>query len=223
MKTLIFILTILTFTFQNSFADIIKLKNGNSLEGKIISEANNEYKINIGKGTRVLILTVSQNDVEKIIRKSSTSNERILKEYNEKLARVDENDPESWYQFGLWCKKKKVLEPESYDAFEKALALNPAHSGALAEIPREEIQPAEKADGIEELLRRIKNGNPDSTQNELGGLKKELQKQKEAFEKLKTRHENFLNGDFEEYPEDANTATDDELFSQPYNSNDNDD
>lgn len=220
MKTLIFILTILIFLIQNSFADIIKLKNGNSLEGKIISEANSEYKINIGKGTRVLILTVSQNDVEKIIRKSSTSNEKILREYEEKLAKVDENDPESWYQFGLWCKKKKVLEPESYDAFEKALALDPTHSGALAKIPKEEIPPAEKADGIEELLRRIKSENADSTKDELGSLKKELELQKAAFENLKSRHENFLNGDFEE---DDGTASDDELYSNPQSSSDEED
>lgn len=217
MQSLILILTILALSFQNSFADIIKLKNGNSLEGKIISEANNEYKINIGKGTRTLTLTVSQNDVEKIIRKSSTSNENILNEYKEKFSRVDENDAESWYQFGLWCKSKKELKPESYEAFEKALALDPNHSGALAQIPREEIEQAEKTDGIEELLKRIKNSDSDSTKDELGILKKELEQQKEAFENLKAKHENFLNGDFEE---DDGPASNEELYSKPYDPND---
>ncbi|MCC7431522.1 hypothetical protein IT568_11805 [bacterium] len=182
MKNLtIFLLLLFSFSLK---ADVIKLKNGSTLEGKILSHQGGSYKINIEKGTRVLALTISESEVEKVIKQAKTSNSVILEAYNQRKAEVISNSPDSWYDFGVWCKKHKELLPESEEAFEKCLALDPNYTLAREALGKTEEASIESDKSVGSLVEEYEKTGSDSTLQELLELRKSLSEQNKLYKDL---------------------------------------
>lgn len=57
----------------------------------------------------------------------------VRADYEEKLAKLMDDDVEGHYELGCWCKEKKMLY-EARDEFEKAVKLNPKHQKAQKEL-----------------------------------------------------------------------------------------
>ncbi len=107
-----------------AFADTIHFVDGRKLEGKVISQNDDEVVIKTKYGTQVL----DRSTIERIDR---TKSER--EQYEEKKAQVKDNDAEGHYQLGLWC-KENGLPKETEAAFEKVIEINPNHAGARKEL-----------------------------------------------------------------------------------------
>jgi len=104
--------------------DIIQLKNGNALEGKIIEETDDSVVLDMPAGK----VTVSRDDIAGIERKISP-----LEIYEEEAARLDDDDSVGHYVLGMWC-KKKGLTRQAEAEFLKTIAANPDHAEARKEL-----------------------------------------------------------------------------------------
>jgi len=95
-------------------ADVVHLRSGGSLEGRI--EAEDEQRITLR--TRVGIVTIARPDIARIERRPS-----VFDEYEKRAAAVGD-EPRSLYELALWC-KAHGLKGEARQHLRRAIALDP--------------------------------------------------------------------------------------------------
>jgi len=107
-----------------ALADIIHLKNGNALEGKILEEAEESIKLNMPVGN----ITINRSEVDRIERKISP-----MEIYEGEAAQLDDDDSVGHYVLGMWCNKNGLTRPAEAE-FLKTIAANPDHAQARKEL-----------------------------------------------------------------------------------------
>ncbi len=107
-----------------ALAEIVHLKDGHRVEGRLIEETPERLKIE----TRTGIQTIPRADIESVERVKTD-----WEEYRERAAILDSKDADGHYQLGLWCRAKR-LPAESLGEFKKAIAAAPDHAGARKEL-----------------------------------------------------------------------------------------
>lgn len=110
-------------------ADVVRLKNGTRLEGKV-AERPGEIEVETADGARV---TVSRSQVQRIEKRALP---RDL--YQQRAARVGANDTQGRYELGLWC-LQNGLAADATAAFRRVIELNPEHADARAALGYERV------------------------------------------------------------------------------------
>ena len=87
------------------WADILHLKDGRKLEGKILSETENEVKIEVQFGRSRAAMTVARKDIARIERGALPD-----EEFRKKLETLDPADLEGHQALIEWCQQKKLLD-----------------------------------------------------------------------------------------------------------------
>jgi len=105
-------------------ADILHLKNGNKLEGRIVSESEIEVALETPAGT----ITLRTDDIERIERKISP-----IEDYERTLATLEDDDSVGHYYLGVWC-KRQGLRRQAEAQFRKVISINPDHREAREEL-----------------------------------------------------------------------------------------
>lgn len=118
MKAVAFILAAALFALP-AVGDVVHLKNGGSLEGKV-TETKDGVVITLPVGE----VRVSKDAVARIEKKESP-----MEQYLKRAAGIKEDDADAHYQFGLWA-QSVGLRNQAKDEFGKAVALKPDHEGA---------------------------------------------------------------------------------------------
>jgi len=121
MKTLALLAFIVLFVLATiAFAEVITLKNGDKIEGKIIEKTDKYIKLQTKWGPLEIPLTDIQGMEE---------SNPITDEYNKKRAELADKH----FELAMWCKEKGLKE-EMKKELESVIALNPDHEGARAEL-----------------------------------------------------------------------------------------
>lgn len=103
-------------------ADLVVLKDGRRIEGKILAKTSSEVRIK----TAFAELTFPMSEVEDVVRQKT-----IEEVYAEKLAACARAD--DFGALGLWCLENR-LKRQAKQAFERALELDPDHADARREL-----------------------------------------------------------------------------------------
>jgi len=82
-------------------ADVVTLKDGRVLEGKILEDDGKTVKIKLKKGT----MTLDHKDVDSIVKKATPE-----EEYQERLAKLDTKSASAQMELGLWAGEKELEE-----------------------------------------------------------------------------------------------------------------
>jgi len=102
-------------------ADVIHLKDGRTIEGKILEENRKSVKIETQFGS---VRTIDQDRILRIERKKTAR-----EEYEDRKRRTDDEDAEALYRLGAWCRENGLVV-ESLEAFRKVIQLDPDHPEA---------------------------------------------------------------------------------------------
>ncbi len=97
-------------------ADLIKLKDGRTLDGRIVSETDDEIKVEMARGS----MTIPRKDVVEIVRQKS--NVEIL---GERLHALTPADPARYLETGKWCLQEIKREDLGLRMVSLAMALDP--------------------------------------------------------------------------------------------------
>jgi len=112
-------------------ADVVVLKNGNRLEGNVVSEDEESVTIRLGTAE----LSVSRDDIKEILKQDTPQ-----QLYHTMLEGLDENDPVGHYQIALYC-IEEALDDEAVELLRRALELKPGYREADEKL-KEIIEPA---------------------------------------------------------------------------------
>jgi hypothetical protein len=110
-------------------ADTLVLKNGLELHGAV-TEKDAAVEVSLDGSTRVF----PRDRVREIRRGESRA-----EEFSRRAAALGESDAEGWFRLGLWARENRVA---SREAFEKVIAIDPAHRAARRELGYELIDGA---------------------------------------------------------------------------------
>lgn len=102
-RFLILLLLLLVPAF--GWADILHLKDGRQLQGKILSETATEVKIEVQFGRSRAAMTIARKDIEKIERGALPD-----EEFRKRLEGLDPADLAGHQALIEWCKQKKLLD-----------------------------------------------------------------------------------------------------------------
>lgn len=105
-------------------ADVVRLKNGTRLEGKV-TEGPGEVVVETADGAR---LTLSRSQIQRVERRALPKDL-----YEQRLGTVGKNDTQGHYALGLWC-LQNGLNRQATAAFQRVIDLNPEHAEARAAL-----------------------------------------------------------------------------------------
>ncbi len=88
-------------------ADVVLLKTGKKLEGKILEETAKEVKIEVVFGKSKAVMKISRKDIEKI-----EMGELKSEEFNRRLKLLDPADLKGHKELQDWCQSHKLFELE---------------------------------------------------------------------------------------------------------------
>jgi hypothetical protein len=116
--------------------------------------------------------------------------------YQEKLAKLKDDDVKGHYELGLWCKGNKFYEEAQYQ-FEKVITLNPDHENARKELgyvkhKNEWITQKEKEELIAKEKGLVKYGDKWITKQEMEVFREKERKSLGWDFEYKTQTEHFL-------------------------------
>jgi len=120
VKKLFLVALVVAMLASFVFADIIHLKNGRKLEGKIISETHESITVQLENGT-VEIFKSQISEIEKKALPRET--------YEKKAAEIAKDDAEGHYLLALWC-REQGLGRECELELEKVIKIEPDHAAA---------------------------------------------------------------------------------------------
>lgn len=107
-----------------SAADVIHLKDGGKIEGKVITETETEVQI----ATKYGVQNIPKENIKQV-----ETTPTVREVYREKLSEIEEGDADAHYQLGLWCKEQGLVSEAELE-FREAIKLNPGHHGARVEM-----------------------------------------------------------------------------------------
>ncbi len=107
-----------------TLADIIYLKTGREIEGKIIEETDKIIKVKIKQG----MITLRHQDIESIYREEVPQEYFLSPEqlYEKKVRQIDQASAEAHYELGIFCMKNGLLE-QAFKEFDFAQKIDPSH------------------------------------------------------------------------------------------------
>ncbi len=105
-------------------ADVVHLRDGRKLEGKVVAETATSVTLKLKFGEQ----TIPKSDIDRVERKATTE-----EEFEERLAAIGAGDANAFHDLGVWA-KRRALVSQATACFEKAIAANPDHAGAREEL-----------------------------------------------------------------------------------------
>ncbi len=122
MKKVVGLCLIIFLTLLASlvYADVIHLRDGGTVEGKIIEETKDIVKVKTTYG----IISFQKDQIASIEKR--VTDEEI---YKKKASKIKPNDPEAHHQLGLFC-IKKGLNNHAIEEFKETLRLKSKHIDA---------------------------------------------------------------------------------------------
>ena len=121
MRRFLVILLVATAALR---ADVIHLKGGGTLEGKVIEENEREVRIRTGAAE----MTVTRAQIVRIERGESP-----VESYQRQAAALKDDDAEGHYKLALYCLKHK-LTAQAFAELRRVLELKKDHAEALARL-----------------------------------------------------------------------------------------
>jgi len=112
-----------------SHADVVFIKGGGKLEGRIVEQTESSVEVDIGAGT----LTFPMSSVERIEEGRSP-----LDDYDERVRGLAENDRDGWLELARWA-SGVGLGTQSLRAYEHVLTLDPKNPEANQALGRVEV------------------------------------------------------------------------------------
>lgn len=103
--------------------EIIHLKSGGKLTGRIVRETEKEVHIQ----TKYGLQKIERSRIDKI------EKEEAAEGYQERRAKIKPRDAEGHYKLGMWC-KENGQDANAVREFKEALRYNPDHKGARKEL-----------------------------------------------------------------------------------------
>ncbi len=113
-------IVLLTLAPLSAHADVVVLKGGRRLSGVLVEKSERAVVLEMGPGRVSLPLA----QVERI-----ETGQSLLAIYQERASRIGPGDAASWADLGEWARSAGLLT-QSREAFEKALAIDPANATA---------------------------------------------------------------------------------------------
>jgi len=116
-----FLLLLFMFLLGPVTADVVHLKSGGKIEGEVIEDGW-RVRVKLPDGS---IVEFKPDDVLKIEYDALSPAE----EFEKRLSEIPKDDAEAFYRLAKWC-KSKGLKKEMRECLEKAIELEPDHTGA---------------------------------------------------------------------------------------------
>ena len=126
---LLLLLAVLVGAPIGAVADVVYLRHGGKLEGRIVQRSETSVEIDIGAGT----MTFPMSSVDRIEEGRSP-----LDEYDERAAALDANDGSGWLALARWA-ARAGLGTQSTRAYRHALDLDPNDPEANRALGRETV------------------------------------------------------------------------------------
>lgn len=104
---------------SGAWADTVHLRNGSSLQGRVIRKGD-QVLVEMDFGT----VAVAASEVLRI-----DSDLSPIQEFEERRREISPNDPDALVALALWARERE-LDSRARELLEKALALAPDHEGA---------------------------------------------------------------------------------------------
>ena len=104
---------ILVFFISGASGDVVYLKTGGKIEGKVIAQTETEVRV----ATKYGVVITKREDIKDI-----EITPTVQEIYKEKLGEISGDDAEAHYQLGLWC-REQGLSAEAMLEFREALKL----------------------------------------------------------------------------------------------------
>ncbi len=142
---LIFLFTFFLSVFSLNIvkADIIYLKSGGKLEGKITSQTREGYEIKVKAGK----LFIKIEDVEKVEEKEIDVSKIYspLEEYSLRFSKIDPANAEAHFQLGMFCFENKLYE-EAGNELRLVKKLNSSYAEKVDRLLKQIEESKPKAD-----------------------------------------------------------------------------
>jgi len=125
LRTAIIPLTALLVLIASAQADEVKLKDGRILSGKVVRQGKKVY--------------VSDRDLKYVLKDSEiaengiTPSRSFMDEFEEKLAKLSDDDPEAIYEFGLWLEENEWAT-RATRCYERVIEIDADHRGARRKL-----------------------------------------------------------------------------------------
>ncbi|MGH7145123.1 MAG: hypothetical protein ACREJ2_13505 [Planctomycetota bacterium] len=106
-------------------ADLLYMKDGRQIEGKVISETTAGYVVEIDSGTHSIRVFYARADVDHIAKQAETSNDRLMLEYNHRLVDAAQKGAEGYRDLAHWCEQSDALTDQRKAAWRAVIGLKP--------------------------------------------------------------------------------------------------
>lgn len=126
----ILILAVLLAATAAARADVVFLKHGAKLEGRIVERTESSVEINIGAGT----MTLPMSTVDRIEEGRSS-----LDDYDDRVAALAPEDRDGWLELARWASSVGLGE-QSRQAYERVLTIDPENPEANRALGRIEFE-----------------------------------------------------------------------------------
>lgn len=112
-----------------SWADVVYLKSGSKMEGRIVERTDASVEIDVGAGS----LTLPMSNVDRIEEGRSP-----LDDYDERAGNLAADDRDGWLDLARWA-SGKGLGAQSRQAYQKVLRIDPDDSEANRALGRVQL------------------------------------------------------------------------------------
>lgn len=107
--------------------DIVHLADGTTREGRVVEANDKEVVLEVGQGGVSLAVRLPRSQVVRIEEKPSAGT-AMMAEYVSRLSQaLKSTRADDWHALGVWCRGQRGFRDKAADAFQRALALDPAH------------------------------------------------------------------------------------------------
>jgi len=114
---------------QLARGDLIHLRDGSVLEGKVVRQTAEQVEVLFVAVGGEMRVTYPVAKIERIELKK-TPDELLREEYHARSEKLSPENAAGWAELGEWCSKQPMLKAEARDAFRKALAIDPDNETA---------------------------------------------------------------------------------------------
>ncbi len=120
-----FAVPILLTCLHPGWADVIKLRSGGVIHGRVLEDQSNETHliIKVSNGQ----VRVDRSKIEKIVR-----SEDVLAEYQRRRSETADT-PSAQFELAMWCEHQGLVE-QAKEHLKRVIELEPNHAGARAKL-----------------------------------------------------------------------------------------
>ncbi len=109
-------------------ADVVHFKDGDTKEGKVVAREKGVVVLEVTAGSLSANLRIPEQDILRVEEKPAP-----LEAFRQKEAAIRKDDPQAYYQLGLWAEENHLAD-QAKAAFEEALRLNPKDDRAARKL-----------------------------------------------------------------------------------------